>query len=213
MEENMAILMADLSGYTALTETHGAASAANLIDKYMEIAKTALVGDCWLHERNGDEIMIVSSSADSLLHTALILGERAAQEDNFLRIHGGLHYGKVLKRASSYFGAPINLTARIAAHADAETFCCSGEFIAALKDKSKYRMQSKGLQHFKNVSHEMEMFEVSIRSKRASHIDPVCRMLILDVDKAFQHPFEHNTYFCSSHCLRLYSNDGLHSKS
>jgi class 3 adenylate cyclase len=27
MEENIAILMADLSGYTALTETHGAVSA------------------------------------------------------------------------------------------------------------------------------------------------------------------------------------------
>ena len=38
MEENIAVLMADLSGYTALTEIHGAVSAANLIDKYIEIS-------------------------------------------------------------------------------------------------------------------------------------------------------------------------------
>ena len=43
MEENLAILMADLSGYTALTETHGAVSAANLIDRYVEIVEKCLV--------------------------------------------------------------------------------------------------------------------------------------------------------------------------
>lgn len=45
MEKSVAILMADLSGYTALTETHGAASAANLTDKYIRIAENCLVGD------------------------------------------------------------------------------------------------------------------------------------------------------------------------
>jgi class 3 adenylate cyclase len=38
MEKNIAILMADLSGYTALTETHGSSAAADIIDKYMGIA-------------------------------------------------------------------------------------------------------------------------------------------------------------------------------
>ena len=204
----MAILMADLSGYTALTETHGSASAADLIDKYIKIAKTCLVEDCRLHERNGDEIMIVSSSADFLLQTALLLGERAASEENFLQIHGGLHFGKVLKRGDSYFGSPINLTARIAANATAETFCCSEEFVQALTEKSKYIMQSKGLQHFKNISEGKEIFEVCIKRKTTIHIDSVCRMLLLSLDQAVPHPVE-DKYFCSSHCLHLYSNSSL----
>ena len=62
MEKNIAILMADLSGYTALTETHGSVSAADLIDKYVRIAKHCLVGDTQLHQRTGDEIMFVSNS-------------------------------------------------------------------------------------------------------------------------------------------------------
>jgi len=37
MEENIAILMADLSGYTALTETHGLSLAADLIDRYVKL--------------------------------------------------------------------------------------------------------------------------------------------------------------------------------
>ena len=98
MEENLAILMADLSGYTALTETHGAASAADLIDTYLKIVQACLVGDSQLKERTGDEVMVVSTSADALLATAVMIIDHASREENFLQVHGGLHYGSVLKR-------------------------------------------------------------------------------------------------------------------
>ena len=118
MEKNMAILMADLSGYTALTETHGFFAAADLIDKYIGIVETGLVGDCKLHERTGDEIMIVSNSPDFLLATAVMIEMNTTNKENFLQVHGGLHYGNVLKRGNSYFGSAINLTSRIAAKAN-----------------------------------------------------------------------------------------------
>src|ERR1700755_1716537 len=135
MEKNIAILMADLSGYTALTETHGAIAAADLIDKYMGIAENCLVVDSRVHERVGDEIMIVSSTADFLLATALMIGKNTLNEENFLMVHGGLHYGTVLERGNSYFGSAINVTSRIAAKASAGTYWCSEEFINALSDK------------------------------------------------------------------------------
>lgn len=37
MEINIAILMADLSGYTAMTEIHGAESAAAMVDRYLTL--------------------------------------------------------------------------------------------------------------------------------------------------------------------------------
>ena len=77
MEKNIAILIADLSGYTALTETHGATSAANLIDKYIRIAENCLVGDSKIHQRTGDEIMFISDYPDFLLATALNLETNA----------------------------------------------------------------------------------------------------------------------------------------
>jgi class 3 adenylate cyclase len=64
MEKTLAILMADLSGYTALTEAHGAISAADLIDRFLQIVKQSLVGSSRLHQRRGDEVMIVSESPD-----------------------------------------------------------------------------------------------------------------------------------------------------
>ena len=73
MEQDIAILIADLSGYTALTEMHGSLTAADLIDKYVDIVNASLIGDSKLQERVGDEVMIVARSADELLATAELL--------------------------------------------------------------------------------------------------------------------------------------------
>jgi adenylate cyclase len=213
MEKNIAILMADLSGYTALTETHGSVAAADLIDKYIGIVENCLVGDSRLHERTGDEIMIVSSSPDFLLATALMIGKNISNEENFLQVHGGLHYGKVLQRGNSYFGSAINLTSRIAAKANAGAFWCSEEYVNALSDKSVFTLKSKGNHLFKNVSKEKEVFELSIENRKAFYIDPVCRMLILDAQNAIQHPNEGGQYFCSSDCLEIYMTNHLHPQA
>ncbi len=204
MEKNIAILMADLSGYTALTETHGSVSAADLIDKYIRIAENCLVGDSKLHQRTGDEIMFVSDSPDNLLATALKLEAETASEENFLQVHGGLHFGKVLKRADSYFGSAVNLTSRIAAKAAAGTFWCSDEFVNSLKEKSACTFKSKGNHLFKNINGEKEVFELSIEKTKTNYIDPVCRMLILNTQNAIHHPGKDELYFCSSQCLGLY---------
>lgn len=207
MEKNIAILMADLSGYTALTETHGSVAAADLIDKYIGIVENCLVGDSQLHERTGDEIMIVSASPDFLLTTALMIGKNTSNEENFLQVHGGLHYGNVLKRANSYFGSAINLTSRIAAKANAGTYWCSEEFVNALSDKSMFTLTSKGNHLFKNISKEKEVFELYIEDRKTFYIDPVCRMLILDPKNAIPHPKEGDKYFCSSACLEIYTTE------
>jgi adenylate cyclase len=208
MEKNVAILMADLSGYTALTETHGSVSAADLIDKYIRIAKHCLVGDVKLQERTGDEIMFISDSPDHLLATALKLEAHTANEENFLQVHGGLHFGKLLKRDDSYFGSAINLVSRIAAKAAAGTFWCSDEFLNSITDKSACTFESKGSYLFKNFNGEKEVFELKTKKVKSGYIDPVCRMLILNPHKAIHHPDEQELYFCSSQCLGLYQ--GIH---
>ena len=205
METNIAILIADLSGYTALTETHGAVAAADLIDRYSFIVENSLIGDCRVHERVGDEIMIVCSSPDQLAATAAMILESAANQEYFLQVHGGLHYGKVLQRANRYFGTTINLASRIAARAEAGKVLCSHEFINALSDKSVVNLISKGSQEFKNINSQKEVFELGVDQKRSFHIDPVCRMLILDTQNAITHPSATGQYFCSSACLHMYN--------
>jgi adenylate cyclase len=201
MEQHVAILIADLSGYTALTETHGPVTAADTIDRYLEIVKQCLVGDSILHQTVGDEVLIVSSSPDDLVYTAAMLIQKCSTEHNFLQLHGGLHYGKILKRNNNYFGSPLNLTSRIAAKANKGTFWCSGKFINALANKNEFTFQEQGYQNFKNVSEETEVFEVIINDQAPFSIDPVCRMLIHKKEKAI--PLG-DIFFCSAHCRDIY---------
>lgn len=209
MEKDVAILIADLSGYTALTETHGAAAAADMVERYLKLVNHCLVGDSQLQERTGDEVMILSSSPDQLLATALLLLQSSHTEENFLLLHGGLHYGKLLKRENSYFGTAINLASRIAAKATAGSIWCSQHFLAALSGTAPAAFAAKGKHSFKNLSEEAELFEVQQENKKTLYIDPVCCMLILDEKNAITHPSLPGTYFCSVNCAALFTSRKL----
>jgi adenylate cyclase len=204
MEQDIAILIADLSGYTALTETHGSLSAADLIDKYVDIVNASLIGDSKLQERVGDEVMVVSNSADELLATAELLLQTTQEEYNFLEVHGGLHFGKLLKRNDSYFGSALNLTARIASQANAGSFLCSEEFLNAISDRSMYKFMPKGKYNFKNVKDEKDVYEIALSKPTHLYIDPVCRMIVNKERTSFSHPDKSGILFCSQHCLETY---------
>ncbi len=203
MEQDISILIADLSGYTALTETHGSFSAADLIDKYIEIVNESLIGSSLLQERVGDEVMIVATRADDLLATAKVLLQRTS-EHNFLQIHGALHYGKLLKRNNSYFGSALNLTSRIASQARAGTFLCTPEFYQIMSDKTAHEFNSLGKYTFKNVADEKEIFEVILQNPAHYYIDPVCRMIVNKEVMSFSHPNKAGILFCSQSCLDVY---------
>jgi adenylate cyclase len=202
MEQDLAILIADLSGYTALTETHGAAAAADLVDKYLDIVEESLCASCRLHERTGDEIMVISEVPDDLLCTALLLLQKSHQEENFLQLHGGLHVGKLLQRKGGYFGAALNFTARIAAKANAGSLWCSLEFKEAIKNSHAAVFEHKGSLTFKNISAEKDVFEIITNHADVLLIDPVCRML-LTKENAIPHPV-HDVLFCSPDCLAVF---------
>jgi len=204
MEQKLAILIADLSGYTALTETHGPTAAADMIDKFLDIVQNCLVGNCTLHQRVGDEVLIVSQDPVHLAHTAVKLIQCCSNEHHFLQLHGGLHYGKLLKRNEHYFGSPLNLTSRIAAKASKGTFWCSAEFLNEISVQD-FKFSSKGNHSFKNVAGEMEVFELEIGTTTSYDIDPVCRMVIQKRENAIPHPSKKDIYFCSEDCLYIYS--------
>lgn len=200
MEQDLAILIADLSGYTALTEVHGAHAAADLIDIYQEIVERSLVGESRLQERVGDEVMILSPSADHLAYTAIELLYQASLENNFLHVHGGMHFGRLLNRKGSYFGPAINLTSRLTAQAGAGRFFCTKAFMDALKEPN-HRYEPRGMAEFKNIRMETEIFELN--PPQAHHpVDPVCRMLL--GDNRVSHPTQDDLFFCSDACLRIY---------
>lgn len=208
METTIAILMADLSGYTALTEVHGAETAASLVDRFLEMVNHSLVGDARLQERAGDQVMIISSSAEQLAYTANFLFDKAHDEEGFLPLHGGMHYGPVIQKNKSYFGSAINTAARLMATAEKGKMLCSKEFIDQLPADHTFIFSQKGTKQFKNLMQQVEVFEMHCcvdNITRQYVIDPVCHMLIREPAKARQ--LEHEgelKYFCSEKCMEMY---------
>ena len=203
-------MMADLSGYTAMTEVHGAHTAVSLIDKYLALVKKSLVGSSHLHERVGDEMIIVANSAEDLAYTATFLFEHAYEESGFLPLHAGLHYGPIVKKDNDYFGSTINTASRITSAAEKGRIVCSAEFINQLPEGHPYVAKSKGVHRFKNLMKPVELFEMSCCIEymtRKYVIDPVCHMLIKTPATAlhFLHNKEH-FYFCSGKCLSMFKN-------
>ena len=201
MEKELAIMIADLSGYTALTEVHGAHQAADLIEKFVELVEESLIGSSYLQERRGDEVLVMAEQPEDLLATSYLLHQRTACMHGFLQLHGGLHFGSLLERKGNYFGTAINFTARIASVASPGHFWCSNHFRQQIR-RDVFR--SKGTFSLRNLEEAYELFEIIMEPVSFLAVDPVCRMLIMEKEKAFSHPDALEVYFCSEECLGIF---------
>ena len=111
------LLIADLSGYTAMTEAHGAMSAAQIVNTFEDMVNLSLRKDTQLMERVGDEVLLFSTSADEIIDTGKELLEKCDNKTNFPLVHIGMHFGKVLEQKGHFFGSALNIASRIAAYA------------------------------------------------------------------------------------------------
>ncbi len=81
--------IADLSGYTALTETHGDEHAADVVTQYGLIVESVVDSPVRCIERVGDEALIVSPEAATAIQTAVRLLQAAEREPFFPAIRIG----------------------------------------------------------------------------------------------------------------------------
>lgn len=204
MEKDRAILMADLSGYTAMTDIHGGASAAMMVKKYMTIVDQSLRGSTQLIQRVGDQIVLIAENPNDILDTAIALNKLTQGEEHFLSIHTGIHYGPVFIEEGHLFGSTINVTSRIMNMAESGQVLCSSQLYEKI-NMPELRCKHLGEFSFKNVRHPVSVYEVQLRRADSNSIDPVCRMQI-DSTKAM-HTYIYlgkEYHFCGERCLSLF---------
>ena len=208
MEKYIGILMADLSGYTALTEVHGGEAAVKIIDRYVQIAKQSLRGKSKLIERAGDQLVIISDVADDLAKTAISLEQNTQSEPFFLSIHAGLHFGPVIEHNGHFFGSTINLAARIASKAKRNKVLCSQDFVNAMINPEAFKIVPQGKIKFKNITESKEVFELlplATAENTRYHIDPVCHMHLNENELTISLlEGEEEYFFCSEDCKKIF---------
>ncbi|BBX73152.1 adenylate/guanylate cyclase domain-containing protein [Mycobacterium shinjukuense] len=123
---------ADLSGFTALTQTLTPAQLSELLNEFGATVTDVVHTDGGrVVKFIGDAVMWVSPQPERLVQAAVDLVGHPKARAAHLQVRAGLAYGTVLAINGDYFGNPVNLAARLVAVA------APGQILAApaLRDK------------------------------------------------------------------------------
>ena len=206
---DVAFLIADLAGYTALTEAHGGGEAARIIDRFVALADSAVRPGVEVVESVGDALLVAASDPLELVRTAIAIGTAVAIEPMFPGVRIGMHMGPVVVKGGRYYGPALNLTARIAANARPGQILCTGTIASVCEGRGVVRCRPLGPVRFKNVPAPVDVFEVDAGGGSITAdpgIDPVCQMHVGTAAAPAQLPYGGRTYvFCSFECAKAFS--------
>lgn len=196
----------DLAGFTALTEAHGDTTAVDLVGRFVALAAEAVDGRGEVVKSIGDAVMLsFGDPADALAATQrLVMWSQGS--DGFPMLRAGLHNGPALARSGDWFGATVNLAARLAGRAR------GGQTLGTARIADSAREQGLGVVglgsvELRNVARPVELFEISLLAPAPPPpVDPVCRMA-LDRDRApgwLRHN-DQDFWFCSIECAAAFT--------
>jgi class 3 adenylate cyclase/YHS domain-containing protein len=168
----------DLAGFTALTDAHGDREAVALIDRFEAAANSALTADDQLVKTIGDAVMLPFDTIMNAITGTAAIFKRCTSEAGFPVLRAGLHHGPAVARGHDWFGATVNLAARVAAQARGGQLLATAQ-VAQTASKAGITVTALGLYRLRNVFAPVELFDVSVGAPvSGTVIDPVCRMQV-----------------------------------
>lgn len=200
------VMFIDLAGFTALTEAHGDDAAADLAERFASLARSALDTTDRLVKTVGDAVLLASPGPRAALVLAGRILDALHAEPDFPIARAGLHHGPVVERDGDYFGATVNLAARVAGQAFGGQVLVTAPVADAARALG-LEVVGLGDFTFKNVSDQVQLFEVHVGPALAGgSIDPVCRMRVQRDQAAgrLRHAgVDH--WFCSLRCAEAFA--------
>ncbi|HLE57346.1 MAG TPA: adenylate/guanylate cyclase domain-containing protein, partial [Rhodothermia bacterium] len=207
MAEERTIAFADLSGFTALTEAHGDETGAAIACRFYDMTRSLLRNGATLVKTIGDAVMIAAPDPDTGAAIILELQTMTDSTPNFPRIRAGLHVGPACEVEHDYFGASVNVAARVAAYARAGQVLCTAAVADRIAASSLCKVSRIGPIPLRNVHDPVVIYELHNPAvvAAAAHVDPVCRMHVsLDSAVAWVKSGSTEYYFCSFACLHTF---------
>ena len=202
---------ADLAGFTALTEAHGDQQAADLA---LDFASRA---EAWLDSVGGGDLKLVGDAAmvrcteaSAAVELALQIVEELPSLGGYPAVRVGLNTGPAAERNGDWFGAAVNLAARVAGLAEGGEVLVTRSTQRAAAALSDVKWEDLGEQRFRNVRDPVVVLRVRRSEARPSSavMDPVCRMY-LEPDRAFDKARHRGRsyFFCSESCADAFAAD------
>jgi adenylate cyclase len=204
-------LFADIAGYTALTEAHGDADAAELAAHFCRaVSEAAKASGGEVIKTIGDAVMVRHHDPSEAVGLGLTAAHDAIAGHGFPAVRVGMHHGPAIERDGDWFGSTVNLAARVAAMAGASEVLVTRAVRDNIRGLPGVEFESRGEQRIRHVPLPVPLF-AAVRDERTSearHLDPVCRMLVAEGREAGSLRHNGTLYrFCSLDCAGRFSRD------
>lgn len=146
------VAFADLCGFTAATERLSMNELSDLLAEFEATAydEAASAGGRCV-KLIGDAAMLVAASADALVEMTHRLVVRMGAENSLLPVRVGLAAGDVVFRDGDYFGAPVNLAARLLSLAAPGTLLADEKLVSRL-EPGRWRATAQEPQEIKGFA-------------------------------------------------------------
>jgi len=194
----------DLAGFTALTAAHGDESAADVIDRFEGIVRSALPDDAEFVKSIGDEAMLAFADPSSALEAAHAIYSHCVGTSGFPIPRGGAFHGSAVVRSGDYLGGTVNTAARIAAEARSGQFLV-GNRVADVAGARGFAVTDLGEFVLRHLVDPVSIYEIHLVASDHYVIDPVCRMRV-DQDDAIGVRYKGTEHWlCSLACAEQFT--------
>lgn len=203
-------IFADMAGFTALTEAHGDEAAADLVAELSAAVEPRLAPrGAEFVKSIGDAVMIRGDDPLEAISLGLGIVHEVGGQDRFPTIRAGMHTGPATRRNGDWFGATVNLAARVAGRAAGGEVLLTETTRAALEPGHNLTLRERGRVQLRNVAEPVLLFGAMRRGVVSTHdlpIDPVCRMAV-EPESAAGSLYHHGTqyHFCSLDCAGCFA--------
>lgn len=205
-------LFADLAGFTVLTEAHGDERAADLAGEFAEAIRSALPEHGGEEVKCiGDAVMVRCADAGAAVRLGVRIVGRLGARHGFPSVRVGMNTGPAVERRGDWFGAAVNVAARVSgAAAGGEVLLTEATRLAA-GPLDSIQLLARGRRALKNVSEPVRLYAAvrqGARSEAGLPIDPVCRMAVDPGHAAGAlHHGGRRYVFCSLACAGAFAAD------
>jgi len=115
---NATFVFADLAGFTALTEAHGDEQAAAVVADFGTAVRDQLPATGGHQVKGiGDAVMLCIPDPGAAVRLGLRITHELMLGHGAPAVRVGMHHGPAIERDGDYFGAAVNLAARVSAEA------------------------------------------------------------------------------------------------
>lgn len=198
----------DLAGFTVLTETHGDEEAVRQVERFVDLARASLESGDQLVKCLGDAVMLCFEFPEAALAGLERLLKGCQDLESLPIPRAGLHHGPAIRRDDDWFGATVNLAARVAGQAQGGQTLGTGPIADAARSQA-IPVTELGCFTLRHIAQPVELYELGlVPPTTAISLDPVCRMQVPHANAAGRLLHEgHDWWFCSLACAHAFTAD------